>query len=269
MKYKNADFKPLRVLLVTQEEPLYLPAFFELFLSSARDKIIAIVILRSLNTSLLTAAKQLYNLYGMKDFLVLCLKYLKARFLDISSHLFPLKKARSIKAAARKHGIPVLKPRNINSQDFLNHLRSVVKPDLIVSISASQVFREDLLKLPPLGCVNIHAGPLPGYAGMMPSFWALTKGESETAVTLHRMTPRLDEGEIFMQRPLTISPADTLHTLLTRNKELGCKMLLQFLEDLRGGKLNPRPNDPRQRSYFHFPGKKDALEFRRRGRKFW
>lgn len=268
MEVKKENNKPIGLLLVTQEDPFYLPLFFERFLAGTKDKVLAIAILPSLDKGLLTVAKQLYNLYGLKDFLFFGLSYLKARLLDMASSFLPFKKLYSIKSVARKHNILVLKPRDINSKDFLQYIKSILKPDLIVSISASQIFRDELLKIPPLGCVNLHAGPLPRYAGMMPSFWVLAKGEKETAVTLHSMISVLDRGEIFMQWPLPISSLDTLHTLVTKNKELGYKMVLQFLEDLRGGKVIPKPNDTHQRSYFHFPGKKDAMEFRKRGRKF-
>ncbi len=268
MELNKDSQKPLRVLLVTQEDPFYLPLFFERFLGSTRDEILAIAILPPLDKGLLTVAKQLYNLYGLKDFLFFGLSFARARFMDVAGSIFPMKKLYSIRAAARKHNIAVLKPKDVNSKGFLDHLRNVLKPDVIVSISASQIFREELLKIPPMGCFNLHAGPLPRYAGMMPSFWVLARGEKKTAVTLHSMTPQLDKGEIFMQRPIPISPDETLHSLVTKNKETGYKMLLQFFEDLRGGKLGPRPNDPRQRSYFHFPGKEDAREFRKRGRKF-
>jgi len=266
MRNKKQD--PLRILLVTQEDPFYLPLFFENFLSGTGDRILAIAILPSLNTGLLSVAKQLYNLYGLKDFLLFGLSYVKARLLDVASPFLPSKKSYSIKAVARKHSIPVLNQKNINSKDFLEYLRDSLKPDLIVSISASQIFKPELIKIPPLGCINLHAGPLPRYAGMMPSFWVLAKGEKETAVTLHYMTSGLDKGEILMQWPIPILPSDTLHSLVIKNKETGYKMLLNLLEDLRGGKVTPKPNDPRQRSYFHFPGKEDAREFRNRGRKF-
>lgn len=268
VEMRNDKINPLRILLVTQEDPFYLPLFFEHFLTGTSERVLAIAILPSLNTGLLTVAKQLYNLYGLKDFLFFSLSYIKARFLDMASSFLPFKKLYSIKAVARKHNIPVLKPRDINSKDFLKYLQNSLKPDLIVSISASQIFQDELLKIPPLGCINLHAGPLPRYAGMMPSFWVLAKGEKETAVTLHYMTARLDKGEILMQWPLPISSSDTLHSLVIKNKEVGYKMLLQLLEDLRGGKVIPKPNDPQQRSYFHFPGKEDAREFRNRGRNF-
>lgn len=265
---KTENQKQIRILLVTQEDPFYLPLFFERFLGNTHDEILAIAILPSLDRGLLSVAKQLYNLYGLKDFMFLGLSYLRARLLDMASYFLPLKKLYSIKAIARKRSIPVLKLKDINSKDFLQYLKNNLKPDLIVSISASQIFRDELLKIPPLGCVNLHAGPLPKYAGMMPSFWVLARGEKETAVTLHSMAGGLDRGEIFMQWPLPISPDDTLHSLVTKNKEAGYKMLLQFLEDLKGGKASPKPHDPHQRSYFHFPGKEDAREFRKRGRKF-
>lgn len=268
MKSDNENKEPIKLLLVTQEDPFYLPLFFERFLGSARDRVLAVIILPPLDKGLLTVAKQLYNLYGLKDFLFLGLSYVKARVLDMASLLFPLKKPYSIKAVTRKYNIPVLKPKDINSKDFLQYLKNILKPDLIVSISASQIFRDELLKIPPRGCVNLHAGPLPRYAGMMPSFWVLARGEKETAVTLHSMNGGLDRGEIFMQWPIPITQNETLHSLVTKNKEVGYKMLLQFLEDLRAGKVTPKPNDPQKRSYFHFPGKEDAREFRRRGRKF-
>lgn len=264
-----SESKKLRLLLITQDDPFYLPLFFDHFLSSTKDTVLAIAVLPPLNTGLLTVAKRLYNLYGLKDFLFLGFKYAKTRLLDMLGMLIPLKRFYSIGAVARKHGIKILRPGDANSGKFLKYTKEILKPDLIISVSASQIFRGELLRIPPLGCINLHAGPLPRYAGMMPGFWAMAKGEKETAVTLHSMTEKLDEGQIFMQWPLPILPEDTHHSLLVKNKELGYKMLLQYLEDLKQGKVTSKAKNPRQKTYFHFPGRKDAMEFRKRGKKFW
>ncbi|MGZ7367589.1 formyltransferase family protein, partial [Streptococcus pyogenes] len=74
------------------------------------------------------------------------------------------------------HGIPFGIERDANAPAFLARLRAHA-PDVIVSFSASQVFRKELLRLPAKGCINLHCSLLPHYRGLLPSFWVLFHGE--------------------------------------------------------------------------------------------
>jgi methionyl-tRNA formyltransferase len=117
--------------------------------------------------------------------------------------------------AARDLGLPVLQPRDVNSAEFLDIVRSFA-PDLNVSVSYDQIVRRPLLEAAPLGFVNFHAGKLPSYRGKNVVNWALINGETEIGVTGHYMDEGIDTGDILLQRTLPIGWTDTYGDVLDR-----------------------------------------------------
>jgi len=175
----------------------------------------------------------------------------------------------SVKSVAKISDIPLYTPENINAKNFLAILQRQ-EPDLIVSLSASQIFKRNLLNLPKYGVINVHGAPLPKYRGLMPSFWMLANDEKQAAVTVHFMDEKLDSGDIVKQRFFDILPDDTQHSLILRSKRIGAELLLEVLdlfEEMRGNV--PRlPNPESQATYFGFPREKDVDRFRKLGRRF-
>ena len=220
------------------------------------------------NSSWLSTIRRLIGFYGLCTFILQSFLFIYYKILDIISlNIFPLRHFYSVKAVARRFSIPVYKPENINSAEFLSILKKI-EPDLIVSVAATQVFKKKLLNIPPLGCINVHGALLPKYRGLMPSFWALANGEKETGVTVHYMTPKLDDGDIILQAKLKILPSDTLHSILRKSKRLGAELLLKAIEQIEKGTVSTKPNNTNQATYFSFPTKEDAKRFRQMGRKF-
>ena len=258
----------MRIAIVTQEEPFYLPAFLERIAQAREEDLVAMVILKPFNEPLLAVARRVYNLYGPWDFLAYGLRFARVKAMNTLSRFLLLGGPWSAADVAQRHGIPVYRPENINAPDFLAALSHDIQPDVIVSVAASQVFKKDILALPPYGCINIHSAPLPRYRGMLPTFWVLLNGERETAVTVHYMTSKLDDGDIIRQEPVSISSDDTLDSLIRRTKRIGAEVLLQALEDIEQGTVTRRPNDASQATYFSFPTREDAQRFRARGGRF-
>jgi len=258
----------MRIAIVTQDEPFYLPNFFERIVQVRKKDIVAIIILKPFNKSLLAVVRQVYNLYGPWDFLIYSLQFVWRKIMDAISRFLRLGGPWSVADVARRYGIPVYRPKNINSPDFLAVLSGNIRPDLIVSVAASQVFKKKILALPKYGCINVHTAPLPRYRGMLPTFWVLLHGEKETAVTVHYMTEKLDDGDIIRQERVTISPDDTLESLIRKTKRIGAEVLLQAIEDIERGTVVRQPNDASKATYFSFPTREDAKRFRAQGRRF-
>lgn len=258
----------MRIAIVTQDEPFYLPAFLERIAQARGKDIVAMVILKPFNEKLQDTVQRAYNLYGPWDFLVYGFRFAGLKAMDVLSHFLPLGGPWSVTDVARRHSIPVYRPKNVNAPAFLGVLSQDIRPDVIVSVAASQVFKKDILSLPQYGCINVHTAPLPRYRGMLPTFWVLLNGEKETAVTVHYMTEKLDDGDIIRQESVPISPDDTLDSLIRKTKRVGAEVLLQALDDIERGTVTRRPNDASQATYFSFPTREDAQRFRAQGRRF-
>jgi methionyl-tRNA formyltransferase len=257
----------MRIALVTQEDPFYLPPALDAVCRARGRDVVALVILPAFNEGLADTARRLWEFYGPVDFTRLALRFAGARLADRLNALRPLTRPYSARDVARRHGVPVHAPARINGPAFVAVLRDEIRPDLLVSIAASQILRRPVLEVPRLGCINLHSAPLPRYQGMMPNFWTMVHGEREAMVTVHHMVEKLDAGDIILQRPVPIGPGDSLHDLMVRSKVVGAAALLDAIAELEAGTAPRRPMDAAGASYFSFPKRADAARLRRLGRK--
>src|SRR5262249_15126884 len=101
-----------------------------------------------------------------------------------------------IKQFAEAHSIHVEQPDDVNAPESLNRLRDL-DPDLLVTAAYGQKLSAELLSIPRLGGINLHGSILPAYRGAAPVARAIQNGETETGVTVIRMTPRIDAGGIM------------------------------------------------------------------------
>ena len=256
----------VRIVLVTQEDPFYLPPALDAFCRARRKDVVGLIILPAFNERLTATAGRLYAFYGPWDFLRLGMRYAGAIVANRLNGLRPITRPYSAHDVARRHGIPIHRPAKINAPEFIEVLRTTIRPDLLVSIAASQILRKGVLQTPPLGCINLHSAPLPRYQGMMPNFWTMVEGEREAAVTVHYMVERLDAGDIVLQRAVPILPGDSLHDLMVRSKVVGVAALLEAVDQIERGTVAARPMDATRATYFSFPKRADAQRLRRMGR---
>jgi len=271
--------RPLNVVIVTQEDPFYIGTFFREFL---RDEpahreiavIRGVMVQPSLgNTSRVELAGRIWSLYGTLGFLRMLFRYAAAKIggTGIAEHcgtagvtMLELPPERSVGSAG---AMRPPRENNVNGPAFHRWLRDQ-KIDLIVSVSASQVFGRTVLEIPPIGAVNLHNAPLPRYRGMLPNFRQMYDGETESVLTIHEMVPKLDAGSILFQAHTPIEEEMTLEELMTRTKARSAKALWEFLEALYRGEISPRPMVG-EGSYFTWPTRAEAREFRRRGKRVW
>ncbi|MFN8444478.1 MAG: formyltransferase family protein [Caldilineaceae bacterium] len=256
----------MRIAIVTQEEPFYLPPALDALCRARRQDIVGMIILPAFNESLQDTAKRLYEFYGAFDFARLVGRYGRAKVADRINQLQPLTRPYSAKDVAKRHNIPVYEPANINAGEFIKVVRQEIRPDLMISLAASQILKKTILGVPPLGCINLHSAPLPRYQGMMPNFWTMVHGEPEATVTVHYMVEKLDAGDIILQRPVPIKPQDSLHDLMVRSKEIGAQALLDAVELIEKQQVQRKPLDQSRATYFSFPKRADAMRLRQMGR---
>ncbi|MFO0838479.1 MAG: formyltransferase family protein [Phycisphaerae bacterium] len=164
----------------------------------------------------------------------------------------------------RRNGVRHWLSSNINEPAFLDELRSL-KPELIVSVSMNQVAKRELLKMPPLGCINVHCAPLPRYAGMSPYVWALANGEDYSAATIHYMEEGLDEGDILVQEKVPVRPGDSAFHLFWRCCARAGELLETTVSEIESSTQKSVPQDLSQRSYFSWPTPECVKSLRQRG----
>jgi len=248
----------LRVFIVTEDDPLYVKKFFEIFFSECpRDEVTlsGMIISRAFHESIWRTARRIHRFYGTFNFIRLGLRYMLAKVLRAD-----------IQQLARKRGVPIFRAVSVNDPSFVAQLRTM-RIDLLVSVAAPEVFQSPLLQVARLGSINIHSGRLPKYRGMMPTFWQMRHGESEVAITIHEMAEKIDAGGVIATRSLALKPHDTLDRVIVETKREGARAMIEVLrQTAEQGKLPvAQPLDMTQASYFRFPDPENVRAFHARG----
>ena len=153
-----------------------------------------------------------------------------------------------VKVFAQEHGIAVYQPVRVKATDFVDVLRGLA-PDLIVVVAFGQILSKEILSLPPLGCINVHASLLPRYRGAAPMQWAIVRGEKETGVTTMFMDEGLDTGDMLIRETLPITQAMTAAELHDAMMKLGADVLEKTLFSLSEGTLKRTPQDDALSTY--------------------
>ena len=172
----------------------------------------------------------------------------------------------NIAHAAKIIGADFMQVKNLNAQEYVGHVRELA-PDLIISYSAPQVIKPELLSVPKYGIINVHGALLPNYRGLMPSFWYLYNDEKLGGATVHYMSADIDDGDICLQGSVNISDCKTMFQLMRKTKELGGELIVQTIQKIADGTLETHPNDTKNGSYFTWPTVEQAKEFRRKGKR--
>jgi methionyl-tRNA formyltransferase len=257
----------MRIAIITQEDPFYLPPALNALCRARNKDVVGIILLPAFNEKMTATAKRLYEFYGLIDFVRLVWRYGWAKIANIINRITPLTRPFSAVDVARRHKIRLYEPPKVNATVFIEQLKNEIAPDLLVSIAASQVLKQRVLDVPPLGCINLHSAPLPKYQGMMPNFWTMVHQEPQACVTIHYMVEKLDAGDIILQKPVPILPTDSLHDLMVRSKVVGAEALLEAINQIENKTAQRKPMDASLATYFSFPKRADAQKLRSQGRR--
>ena len=147
-----------------------------------------------------------------------------------------------VKRWAEQCYVEVLQPDKCKDARFLDHIRAL-KPDLGLVFAFGQLLPKELLDIPAQGFVNIHPSLLPKYRGAAPIQWTLINGDQETGVTILKVTPKLDDGDLLLQEPVQVDPQENAVELGERLALLGADLAVRALDLLEQGQAGFTPQD--------------------------
>jgi methionyl-tRNA formyltransferase len=153
----------------------------------------------------------------------------------------------SLKAMAVERGLPVLQPDSVNTMEGISGLKAL-QPDLLVVAAYGQILSKDVLTVPPLGGINVHASLLPKYRGAAPVAWAIYHGETRTGVTIIKMSVHLDAGDLLAQEAVEIGAEETAGELEARLAAIGGRLALQVIDQIAAGTARGIKQDKAQAS---------------------
>ena len=254
-----------------QNDPFYLPGVLDAYLHEYGGSTAGVNVqtVAQGKRSVFQTALDLYRMYGFGYFQWKLRRYLlrKVQAKLINGLLGSTTTCYSVAAVAGKYGVPVTEAVNVNSEEFLAHLRDL-GVEFIVSISGTQYYGRTLRDQVSHGIVNCHGALLPKYRGLMPSFWTLANGETEGGVTVHLVDAKIDNGPILVQKRYEILKDDTLEQIMARSKKLAAEAIVETVRLVEAGGYALLPNDESEATHFSMPTRQDMLRFRAAGRRF-
>lgn len=152
-----------------------------------------------------------------------------------------------VKVAAQKYGIPVFQPEKIRKTG-VEDLRSL-KPDLCVTAAFGQILSQEILDIPPMGNINVHASLLPKHRGSAPIAWAIMQGDPKAGVTTMMMDKGIDTGDMLLTAETEISETETCGELTERLSRIGAELLLETVKKMEDGSLERIPQDHEHMTY--------------------
>ena len=156
--------------------------------------------------------------------------------------------AASAEATAGKPGAPIFQPAKIKDPQAIEEIRGL-KPDVIVVAAYGQILPRNVLEIPRLACLNLHASLLPRWRGAAPIQAAIAAGDSATGITVMYMDEGLDTGDILLQRNIEIPPNETGAALHDRLAQIAPEALLESLRLLAAGNAPRIPQDNARATY--------------------
>jgi methionyl-tRNA formyltransferase len=133
-----------------------------------------------------------------------------------------------VKAKALELGLPVIEVEDLKSEEFEKTLKEL-NPDLFVVV-AFRILPKNILEIPRIGSINLHASLLPKYRGAAPIHWAVIKGEVETGCTIFFLDEKVDTGNIILQKKIPIGDNDTTGDIYSKLMEEGSEQLLVAID---------------------------------------
>ena len=162
-----------------------------------------------------------------------------------------------VKAAALEAELPVWQPASLKNADGEATLAQY-DADILVVVAYGLILPTAILKIPRLGCLNVHASLLPRWRGAAPVQRAIEAGDTETGVSIMAMEPGLDTGPVLLTRTLPISSDHTSGALLDDLAQLGVTAMIESLENIDTLLANAAPQDDSEATYAHKISKQEG-----------
>ncbi len=173
--------------------------------------------------------------------------------------------ASPVKQLALEHGLAVAQPRGLKldgrwSQDAAQAQAALQAAGAQVMVVAAYglILPAWVLHTPPHGCLNIHASLLPRWRGAAPIHRAVQAGDPRSGVTIMQMDEGLDTGPVLLMEPVDLAPQETTASLHDKLADVGGRLMVEALELLACGGLQPRPQAEEGVCYAHKIEKAEA-----------
>lgn len=149
--------------------------------------------------------------------------------------------ASPVKEYAIEKGLKLFQPEKIsNNDEFKNEIKELT-PDLVCVVSYGVILPKSFLKIPALGCINVHPSMLPKYRGPAPIQWAILNGDKETGVSIMYLDAGMDSGDIILQEKVEIGDDETTGELWNRLSGIGARLLTKVVTDISNGIIERTP----------------------------
>ncbi|NER34368.1 MAG: methionyl-tRNA formyltransferase [Oscillatoria sp. SIO1A7] len=154
-----------------------------------------------------------------------------------------------VKKIALARDLPVWQPERVKKNaETLENLADA-KADAFVVVAYGQILSKKILKMPRLGCVNLHGSILPKYRGAAPIQWCLYNGEKETGITTMQMDAGMDTGPMLLKATIPIALLDNANQLAEKLADLGAELLVETLLKLERQEIEPIPQSNSEATY--------------------
>ncbi len=161
-----------------------------------------------------------------------------------------------VKVTAQKYNIPVYQYEKIRVEG-VEDLKKL-QPDVMITCAFGQILSKEILDIPKIGVINIHASLLPKYRGASPIHCAILNGEKETGVTIMKTDVGIDTGDMIISKKLSIGNEETCGELFDRLSILGSELILEVLDKIENGTAVFTAQDNKLATYTKIFSKKDA-----------
>lgn len=155
-----------------------------------------------------------------------------------------------VKEKALEYQIPVYQPARVREPEVIEEIRNL-QPEIIIVVAFGQILPEELLAIPPYGCVNVHASLLPKYRGAAPIQRVIMDGEKESGVTTMYMAKGLDTGDMIEQLVVPINAKETGGSYHDKLAEAGARLCISTMEKIEAGTAPRIPQDDSRSCYAH------------------
>ncbi|EDS73636.1 methionyl-tRNA formyltransferase [Anaerofustis stercorihominis] len=162
-----------------------------------------------------------------------------------------------VKQCALDNEIEVFQPNRVSDDESYEYIKSL-KPDVIVVCAYGQIVKSNILNLVKFGCINIHASLLPHLRGAAPIHRSIINGDKVTGVTTMQMNEGLDTGDMLLKEEIEIGDDMTVGELHDKMEIIGSKLIVETLNKLEKGEINPKKQDDNLSTYANKITKEDC-----------
>ena len=147
--------------------------------------------------------------------------------------------ASPVKEFAMQKGLKIYQPTKIkNNEEIIEEIKKL-NPDVICVVAYGKILPKEIISIPRLGCINVHASLLPQYRGAAPIQWAVLNGDKKTGVTTMYMDEGMDTGDMILKQEVDIGEEETTGELWERLASIGANLLVETLKQIEKG-IAPR-----------------------------